>query len=184
MKWNQVATGLLLGFLILGFTACKSVDIQDGRIPQEYLAEARQLSGVYEGMFNNVLGDLIIDFDGDRPVVTYRNDQDDDILGMNCESSIGALKKVSLKGSRGDLRVGRAVFEFNPGRCYKSVQGREITFIFKQTQKGLRIEAGLLRDLGEQQRCRLRPGTPDTGENRCGTDDNNAGYYAGVFVRN
>lgn len=180
---NRVATGLLPAFLILSFAACKSVKIQDGRIPPAYLAEARQLSGVYGGMFNNVLGDLTIRFEGDRPVITYRNDWGGDILGTSCESRIRDLKKVTLKGGSDNRYIARAVFEFDPGRCYKLVQGREIIFIFSQTAEGLRIDASLLRGFGLEERCTERPGTPDTGENTCGIDGSNAIYIDGVFVR-
>lgn len=56
--------------LIVG---CKSVTIENGEVPDQYLPQAKAYEGVYSGAFNGIAGDLIISFQGNKPIVTYKN---------------------------------------------------------------------------------------------------------------
>ncbi|HEY8271168.1 MAG TPA: hypothetical protein VIG33_09800, partial [Pseudobdellovibrionaceae bacterium] len=113
MKLNVFFGSALISILTLfTLTACKTIDINEGRVPSEYLAQAKQLAGTYKGSFNGVAGDLVISFNGDKPVVKYHNSHGDDILNNNCHSSFGDLLQVTVKNERKNPSVSRALFDF------------------------------------------------------------------------
>ncbi len=151
---------LAAGAIFLAIVGCKTVDIKDGKIPDGYLAQAKKIEGVYAGQFNGVRGELVVSIEGNRPVVTYRNSQGDDILNNNCHSFFGNMQKVFLKGSKGSYELSGAQFEFNPAACSLMVRGREMTIDFKQTDKGVKLNLTVLRELQSRQVCHWNPGAP------------------------
>ncbi|QDK36573.1 hypothetical protein [Bdellovibrio sp. NC01] len=157
MKFSRV---LAAGALLLAIAGCKSVDIKDGKIPDAYISQAKKIEGVYTGKFNGVAGELVITIEGNKPVVTFRNSAGDDILNNNCHSFFGNLTTVYLKGSKGDYSLSGATFAFNAGACSLMVQGREMNIDFKQTDKGVRLNLSLLREVRQNQVCQWSPGAP------------------------
>lgn len=147
MKITQVLfSTVVLPVTLLGFIGCKSVKIKDGRVPQQYLSEAKKLEGTYRGQFNGVPGTLTVKFQGSKPVVTYKNSRGTDILNNNCGSRIGNLFKVTMKGTKENPEISKALFAFDPGGCSLMVQGRELALSFKNTKDGMRVKVSLLSD--------------------------------------
>lgn len=161
MRLTQaLLVAVVLPITLFGAIGCKTVKIKDGRVPQEYLSEAKKVEGVYRGEFNGVSGELIISFQGNKPVVTYRNSRGSDILNGNCRSSIGDLYSVTVKGSKNDPEISKALFRFDAGTCSLNVQGRDLALNFKDTNDGMRVKVSLLREINERRDCRWVPGAP------------------------
>ena len=157
MKFTKI---LLAGLSLLAVAGCKTVDIKDGRVPDAYLAKAKALEGVYSGHFNGVPGELVITFEGNKPVIKYRNNGGSDILNNNCASSFGNLEQVYLNGKKTDPQVTGVNFAFNPGRCGLFVQGRDMSISFKQKDGGTKLNLTLLKQIQQQQVCTWTPGNP------------------------
>jgi hypothetical protein len=157
MKFTQVLFASLAIFTMMG---CKTIDIKDGRIPSQYLSQAKKLAGVYKGEFNGVAGELEIAFYGNKPVLTYRNNRGDDLLNNNCHSVFGNLRKVTVRNENKKPEVRNAEFDFNAGACSLIVVGREISLSFKDTDKGLRVNLTLLKELRQREVCSWNPGNP------------------------
>lgn len=169
---------------LLALSACKTVEIEDGRVPGKYLSQAKKLEGIYKGNFNGVAGDLIISFEGDKPVVTYRNPQGTDILNNNCGSSFGNLQKVTVKSENRKPRVSNALFAFNIGNCGLMVQGRHASLSFKETNNGLRATVSILDRVFQREVCHTFPGNPPhTPPTRNCTWESTPVYLYGKFYR-
>lgn len=157
MKFKVLFTA---GAALLALAGCKTVDIKDGKIPDGYISQAKKIEGVYQGQFNGVRGELVLTLEGNKPVITFRNSTGDDILSNNCHSFFGDLKKVYLKGSKGNYQLDGAQFEFNAGACSLMVRGREMEIDFKNTDKGMRMNLSLLKEMQMRQVCTWSPGAP------------------------
>jgi hypothetical protein len=157
MKVTKVLISALALFTIAG---CKTVDIKDGRVPSQYLSQAKKLEGSYRGEFNGVPGSLVISFNGNKPVLEYHNSRGDDLLNNHCHSTFGDLLKVTLKGDNKNPSVSSALFNFDAAACHLMVHGREIALSFKQTNSGMRVDLTLLQDIRERQVCNWYPGAP------------------------
>lgn len=157
MKLGKV----LLSTVVLTFAVgCKTIDIKDGRVPGQYISYAKKLEGSYKGEFNGIPGTLIISFEGNKPIVTYKNKNGTDILNNNCHSEIGDLLKVSIKGGKQTPEVSSALFGFNAGDCSLLVRGRKISLGFKQTENGMKASLTLLEDIHQREVCNWGPGNP------------------------
>lgn len=160
MKLTQVLSAVFALLLVAG---CKTVDIQDGQVPSQYLSQAKKLAGTYNGNFDGTPGSLTISFNGNKPVLTYANKRGDDILNNNCHSEFGNLLKVTIKSENKNPTVSDALYDFDAGGCSLFVRGREASLSFKQTDKGMRINISILRDVTQHQECNLTPGNPQHG---------------------
>ncbi len=181
MKLMQILTSILALTAIAG---CKTVDIKDGRVPSQYLSQAKKLEGTYRGEFNGVAGSLVISFNGNKPNVRYHNSHGDDLLNNNCNSSFGDLLKVSIKGNSKNPQVTGALFDFDAANCSIMVRGREISFGFKQTNRGMRVDLSLLQDVRLREVCALDPGAPPQipPSQRC-TWQQEPTYLYGSFIK-
>lgn len=149
---------LVLALLATATVGCKSVEIQNGEVPAEYLYLAKKFEGQYEGKFNGIAGQLLVRLEGNKPVVEFSNSTGSDILNSGCESSIGNLKTVHLKGTKENPQIDSAVFVFNPGKCALQVQGREITFDFENDYT--KIESVILKERRMERQCTRDSGAP------------------------
>ncbi|MGZ3742566.1 MAG: hypothetical protein ACXWRE_08120 [Pseudobdellovibrionaceae bacterium] len=185
MKFNStLGPALMATITFLLITACKTVDIKDGRVPSQYLSEAQKLAGTYKGSFNRVPGNLTISFQGDKPVVAYHNSHGDDILNNNCHSSFGNLLQVTVKEAHHTPYISNADFDFDAGDCSLMVSGRDISLDFKQTDQGITVNLSLLMEIRQHQVCSWAPGNPPNipPTQNC-TLQQDPVYLGGHFVR-
>jgi len=140
------------------FAGCKNVDIKDGQIPSNYLSQAKALAGTYKGHFEGTPGNLIVSFNGNKPVIKYVNKRGNDILNNNCQSEFGDLLKVTIKNENKNPTVSSTLFDFDAGGCSLMVSGRDATISFKETDKGTRLTISILKEVQQQQICEWRPG--------------------------
>ncbi len=160
MKLHLMTFLPLLLFSIL-LSGCKSIEISNGEVPNQFLAAAKKMEGVYRGKFNGVNGDLIVSFEGNRPVVTYKNKNGRDLLNNHCESEIGLLREIQVKDEDKNPRIDSAIFDFNPGACSLLVDGRSLRIDLKEKDGGLRLNLSLLQMVRERFDCGVPgPGYP------------------------
>lgn len=127
-----ICQGFLAALLFL--TGCKEVIIRDGRVPQQYLTEAKQLAGIYVGDFDGKKARIEIVFDQDRPRIIYKDSVGTDVIHPNCHSSIFALSKVIVSKHQGRYQLDKAIFGFHPGTCTQIV-GRTLVLKFSGHSK-------------------------------------------------
>lgn len=143
----------IISLISLSFvlTSCKSGEIINGEVPNEHLAEAKKLEGTYHGQFNGVNGTLAIHFEGNRPVVTYQNENGTDLLNNDCNSQIGQLREVEVKN-----QISSAVFDFDPGTCNKKVAGRHLRIVAKEASGSTQLTLGLVETATGRPYCGIR----------------------------
>jgi hypothetical protein len=156
----KLAQLLVASFALLSLAGCKTVKIKDGEVPSQYLSQAKKLAGTYKGQFEGVPGNLIVDFNGNKPTLTYANKRGEDILNNNCHSEFGNMLDVTIKSENKNPTVSSATFNFDAGGCSLMVRGREASLSFKQTDKGMRINISILRDVYQREVCSWTPGNP------------------------
>lgn len=155
MKANLIALLTLLS-LSLVLPSCKSGEIVNGEVPNQYLPEAKKLEGVYHGKFNGVSGALTISFEGNRPVVTYKNKKGTDLLNNNCNSQIGLLREVEVQNQNGNMQITSAVFDFNPGSCSKEIAGRHLRIAIKESNDNPALTLGVVETATGRPYCGIR----------------------------
>lgn len=172
---------LISALSLLTITACKTIDIKDGRIPSKYLSQAKKIEGSYKGEFNGIAGNLVISFNGDKPIVEYHNRHGDDLLNNNCHSSFGDLLKVTVKNENKKPSLSNAIFSFDTGECSLMIYGRDISLDFKQTDHGMKVNLTLLQEIRQHQVCSWNPGPPSNSPNCTWQQD--PYYLYGHFIR-
>ncbi|MFL5812298.1 MAG: hypothetical protein ACJ763_01875 [Bdellovibrionia bacterium] len=169
MKLNHAVVSL---FLVLGLSACKTVETPDGKIPAEYLETAKTLAGTYKGEFNRVSGEISLAFDGATPVVTYTDASGHDLLGPGCGSEIGTLTQIDVSM---DEKLGEAVFAFSPGKC--QIEGRSVYLGIKQKSDGILVYVKIIKG----HRMEHTPG--DTSCNMDGHGQMHCVHFPGSWVK-
>lgn len=136
------------------FSGCKStVPVHNGEVPSQYLDHAKKAAGVYHGQFNNVSGDLTINFSGNRPLVNFKNKNGSDILNSDCKSKIGPLLEVDVNGDDSNLRITSAVFDFDPGQCDDSIDGRALRIDFKEKNGTISLKTSIIEQAANPELC-------------------------------
>lgn len=129
---------LLLG-LGLVFVGCKEIKTPDGNLPVEAIEVAQELTGTYVGKFNGEPATIQFELEGSAPKVTFQTDAGSkDIIGDDCGSTIGDLRKVKIKEKKGSIL---ARFQFDSGDC--EIEDQFVSFAFKGNGK-LKVE--ILKD--------------------------------------
>lgn len=180
MKFTKV---LFASLTLLALAGCKTVDIKDGQVPSQYLSQAKKLAGTYKGEFDGVPGNLIVSFQGNKPVLTYANKRGEDILNNNCHSDFGNLLKVQIKNENKNPTVSGALFAFDAGGCSIMIRGRDASLNFKETDKGMRIDISILRDVRQREVCNWTPGGPNIPPSQVCHWEQQAEYLYGRFYR-
>ena len=129
---------ILLAALLTSVTACKKVAIENGIVPDKYLAEAKQLEGKYIGQFAGEKTELEIIFDGNKPQIKIKN-KSNDLLHSECQSQIGDLVWVSVSN---DLELKEAAFAFDSNNCI-SVEGKEFILAPYEKRGRIILDAGV-----------------------------------------
>lgn len=181
---NKILLALLSFAMGAALVGCKNVEITDGRVPSQYLAKAKAYEGVYSGSFDGRSGQLILQFDGDRPVLSFENGIDNDLLATKCESQIGQLSNVYLTGRR-NTKVKSVSFNFNPNNCRFSVNGRALVLELKESDGKTTLFASIHQYDRQQQECTVTGGDPARGvppRHECRTTYHPI-YLTGKFVK-
>jgi hypothetical protein len=169
--------------LCLALISCKEVAVKDGRIPTQYISQARALEGTYDGKFEGHKGSLTLEIRGDTPVLSYADDRGHDLLGPFCESEIGKLTKVAFTGNKNNPVLDKAYFAFNPYRC-AMVQGKELAVQIVKNGKAIPLNLTLLDRTQQREICEYPPPRPGGApERRCHYEILTT-YKRGVFKKN
>lgn len=125
-----------LGILLFcaALVGCKEVTLQDGRIPAQYLKMARTIEGVYGGSFDGVRAEVRLHLEEDRLIFNYSDRTSNDMLGPECQSEVGKLKKILVQRRGRRDQITYLEFQFNPGYC-SFVKGREVKVLFFDEQE-------------------------------------------------
>lgn len=170
---------LTLGIAFLALSGCKEITIKDGRVPAEYLAQAKAMEGTYYGSFDGKRAQIKIRFEGDLAVLDYSDSYGTDPIDPNCHSKIDLLKKVVLHKKDGQEVLDQASFTFNPGTC-RQVRGRTLDIDFDGPNK---FEASIYDYSDYIQRCTPGGAPPPYGPGtNCQTQEV-PHYLTGKFFR-
>ena len=131
-------------------TSCKTVEIDDGLVPEAYLSLAKKLEGVYQGHFDGIPGELTLSLEGNKPRLQFVNDQGEDMLNHvykgYCTSSFGDLKNVSFEEGKNGYVLKNLTFGFDPGgNCRILVDGRLVAIKVNQVNGTRSLDLTLLR---------------------------------------
>ncbi len=153
MKKNLIALISVTSSLFI-LSGCKTtVQVNNGEVPSAYLAHAKKAAGIYHGQFNKVSGDLVINFSGNRPVVNFKSKNSTDILNSDCKSKIGLLHAVDVNGEGENLRITSAIFDFDPGQCGDTVDGRFLRLDFKEKNGTISLRAWIIAEAANPELC-------------------------------
>lgn len=126
---------VLAAFTLFAFTACNEIEVQDGKVPSQYVQYVSPYLGTYSGMMEGKLTQITLSMNGDKPVMSVSNAYGDDILVSNCESKIGDLTTVKANEvSKKKYELDYVAFAFNPVNCLM-VEGRSVILRFKKTNE-------------------------------------------------
>jgi hypothetical protein len=120
---------LALPLLAMGFTACHETRTPQGKIPAQYVYQAHQYQGSYIGHFRGEPTRVGLYMNEDQPYVVVENQQNNDLIGASCGSSVGLLN--SVKGSQNSYGyevLQNAKFDFNAGQCGGAQQVLKMDF--------------------------------------------------------
>jgi hypothetical protein len=123
---------LLMVTMLIG--GCKEIPIRDGRVPDQYLSQAKQLAGTYVGNFDGKKARIEIIFEENRPRIIYKDSLGNDLIHPRCHSSILDLSKVVVSKHRGRYQLDKVIFAFHPGTCTQII-GRTIALKFSGHNK-------------------------------------------------
>lgn len=115
---------LSLGLATIALVGCNGVfQIENGRVPAEYLEQAKQVEGEYTGKIGRKTASMRIQFEGDKPVLTMT-----DPAGERCEAEIGNLETVYYQKRSNPVRITGVAFAFDANKCSHDVQGKQVVF--------------------------------------------------------
>lgn len=132
---------ILVSSSLFALNACR-VDTPDGKIPEDYIAQAKQMVGNYRGqMQGGQAGALTFRLDGTRVIVKMTGGR---LLGADCSSDIGSLRSVEVSGNT----VSEAIFDLNGADC---IQGSSIALRVSSDLRS--IHASVLRESHTEESC-------------------------------
>lgn len=162
MRYLLLAAALCL-------SACKTIKVENGEVPDEYRAMAQAYMGTYEGSMNGAQGALTLALNGRKVVLSYRDASGStDILDPRCSSRIGLLESVEVSKEKAldgsvSYKLNSASFAFDPNRCWGWVDGRDVVLDFTKKKNHVRIDTSILIRQETQRNCRIDPGNPRAG---------------------
>ena len=129
---------LALLILSLGLQGCE-VDVDDGKIPPEYMSAAQAYVGTYTGQMDSRPGSIVLTMKEDGFVeVATPGFEGDDILGEGCGSEIGPLLAIEGKQPKDKTQppvLKRLDFGFHR-TAWQCVSMQNIYFDFGQDEQG------------------------------------------------
>lgn len=139
---------LVLFLAVFALSAFKSIDIKDGQVPDQYLASAKKLEGVYAGTFERWSGELTIVLEGNKPVLQYKDSRGASLLPASCAATIGNMQWAQASN---DGQIVAAGFKFNPANCSNDVRGREIALSINNSKS---IKLSIFEGYTWERQCR------------------------------
>ena len=159
----------LLLVCALALSACKTINVKDGEVPDDYRAMAQAYMGSYAGSMNGVAGTITLALNGRKVVLSFKDSRGStDILDARCSSRIGDVQTVSVSKVKAldgavSYKLDSASFAFDPNRCWGSVDGRELVLDFKNKSGHTRVDVSLLMRQEFRRDCRIGGGNPSQG---------------------
>lgn len=148
----------MVGLVML--SSCDTtIEIKDGRVPQELLQSAQKWAGTYEGYVDGYPITLSLSLNGDRPVIQALPDLTSDPA---CQSHAGWLRQISYNKK---LSVSELSFDFDPGFCTRELDGRSLT-LWGFTEKDGAVSAvrySIFIGMRGHLECRPAGGSPHHG---------------------
>jgi hypothetical protein len=173
----------LLLISVLALAGCKTIEIENGQIPAEYLETAKQFEGTYSGSFLGKSGSITLALNGDKPTLSYQDKDGNDLLGTNCNSQINNLMWIKGKEKNDTPVLQGAAFALDAGNCRLNVQGKEVVLAFSNQYQTIKVY--VLEETRWERKCRWEPGNPPYNSGREVCEYNQAPIYlTGKFNKN
>jgi hypothetical protein len=116
---------------IAALAGCRTtIDLQDGRVPAQYLSQVQDWVGQYAGDFDGSRVVVDLSLQDDRPVLTVSRD----LLGADCGSRLGHIASVSVRNPKTDSLVRQLDFQIDYGKC--RIDGHTVTVRGKLQRNG------------------------------------------------
>ena len=114
----------------------QTIEIKDGRIPSELLPAARAWVGAYAGTVSETPIELTLSLQGDLAALAAGSDSTGQ---SDCQSKTGKLLRLVFQEDKGThtTTVASLEFEFDPGKCWNSIDGRTLTLSAKYRKGSL-----------------------------------------------
>lgn len=123
----------------------KTVDIKDGKVPAELTSFVAKYLGNYTGVFEQTNQTLTLSMNDNRLILDTPND----LLGASCKSKAGNLTKLTYSNKDNNIEeVTSAEFDFDPGLCASTIEGRTVTIEGKKSKDGIsRLKVSILKEV-------------------------------------
>ncbi len=174
---NHITRLSLLAICLLA-VGCKTIKVEDGKIPNDYIIEAQKYVGSYSGAFEGRDGKLDISLEGNTVHLQFLDGKNNDILGDECSSQLGLLQEITVSGSKKNPILDRAAFALDPAKCSDRLLGRSVNLYF--SHQGTQLNVAILHRTESVYRC--EPGGPVGGAPRCNYETEYR-YLRGRFQR-
>lgn len=173
---------IVFSIMTLALMGCKTIEISNGNVPNEYLAQAKKLEGTYDGSFFGKRGSLEVSFEGSHAVLKYHDEDQSDLLGRGCNSVINDLMWIRGKEKHGETVLTEAGFALDAANCRFQVQGHEVVLSFSKNYE--QINVSVLEENRFERTCHWEGGDPRFGGGREYCDVKQVPYYRyGKFIK-
>jgi hypothetical protein len=175
---------LLLTFIFILTLGCERVTTKDGTIPAEYMAIAQKYAGEYHGQFEGQNGTMTLALEGNRPVLSFRSsDGSTDLLGLGCNSTIGAIAAINPEKHNDVVRVDSAEFAITSGSADCPLLEKNLLLDFKHDgDLPVKFEINVLSRYEQDWQTFCYP--DGSGGQHCHQEPWNIPvYYSGTFKR-
>lgn len=106
--------------------------VKNGEVPEEYLKDAQQYVGVYQGYFGQkIKGRIKVSVEGLKPILTFEGENGEGLLGANCTAQIGKLESIQFRTSRNGIKV----FNFALRHDCKKIVGKTVQVVANSAQE-------------------------------------------------
>lgn len=165
---NRLKLATLMSVLLLSVGCLKQTP--DGKIPDKYREEAQKFVGTYAGKFNGQANVAKFEIsENGRAYLTFENP----LFDEDCNTAIGQLTALGKK---------RAVFDFDPGSCWRRIPGNGLVVEYWGKRNGKdRVSVNILRDRLNRRMCDI--GGPWPGPRYPDRCDDIYLYYKGIFTK-
>ncbi len=133
---------VLLGALIVLTGCVETVEVRDGLLPDSALSLAASFAGRYSVVWGDRSTEIDFSLNGNRINLVQKSD----LLGEDCGSQIGDLKRFITENQE----IRRVTFKFFAGKCSGTVMGTELEFDFLENKP---VKIALLKRMELADRC-------------------------------
>lgn len=126
VKMNTAKKAFFFIAVAIGLTTYAAADSSN------YVDHVQPYLGEYNGEFGGHDGMIRLSMVNNQLTAEFLH-ADGHELEADCEAAIGELDKIDVDKEDGQYKIDSATFEFNPGKCHRSIEGRQIHFDFKHS---------------------------------------------------